>query len=246
MKPERYYIVAATPRTGSSLLCEGLKATGIAGRPDEVFAPGFRDKWYGHWALSHDTSFEEYLRVAFRHGTTDNGVYGLKIQWMHVATLARDVSFAGASEDVLAALFPGAAFVNIIRRDRRAQALSWFRAVATNEWWRFKDADNGRRPAPAPALDADAVRALEGEIERQQSAWVQYFRDRGIKPLTVEYEVLDADYRGQIGRALAFLGLDASVARSLPPPRLVRQSDDINLRWRRLMDTDPSRQVLKR
>ena len=31
------YLVCATPRSGSTLLCEGLKATGVAGRPEEYF-----------------------------------------------------------------------------------------------------------------------------------------------------------------------------------------------------------------
>src|SRR5687767_6906049 len=31
------YLVCATPRSGSTLLCEALKATGVAGRPGEYF-----------------------------------------------------------------------------------------------------------------------------------------------------------------------------------------------------------------
>ena len=31
------YLVCATPRSGSTLLCQGLKATGVAGRPEEYF-----------------------------------------------------------------------------------------------------------------------------------------------------------------------------------------------------------------
>ncbi|MDO9356742.1 MAG: Stf0 family sulfotransferase, partial [Solirubrobacteraceae bacterium] len=35
--PSLHYIVAATPRSGSTLLCELLKGSGIAGRPNEDF-----------------------------------------------------------------------------------------------------------------------------------------------------------------------------------------------------------------
>ena len=31
------YLVCATPRSGSTLLCEALKGTGVAGRPEEYF-----------------------------------------------------------------------------------------------------------------------------------------------------------------------------------------------------------------
>src|SRR5262245_61613701 len=124
MRPERCYVVAATPRTGSSLLCECLEATGIAGRPAEVFAPDFRDQWRKYLSVPAGASFDEYLGIVFRYGSTPNGVRALKIQWMHVATLANEYRFAGDSDDVLEALYPGAAYVNIRRQDRRAQALS--------------------------------------------------------------------------------------------------------------------------
>lgn len=240
MVPKRSYIVAATPRTGSSLLCEGLAATGIAGRPAEVFAPDFRGMWYKYWSLGQSASFPNYLDAAFRYGTTSNGVFGLKIQWMHVARLARDLSFAGNSDDVLESLFLNAAFINIVRRDRRAQAFSWFRAIATNEWWRF---NGDQKTQTEPAFDGEAVRALEVKISQQQSAWEQYFLKRRIEPLIVEYEILTEDYQGQVARVLDFLRLDISAARLIPPPRLVRQSDYLTLRWRRLMEATSFREV---
>ncbi len=36
-EPTRSYLVCATPRSGSTLLCEALLATGVAGRPREYF-----------------------------------------------------------------------------------------------------------------------------------------------------------------------------------------------------------------
>src|ERR1700759_375295 len=35
--PNRAYLVCATPRSGSTLLCELLRSTGVAGRPLEHF-----------------------------------------------------------------------------------------------------------------------------------------------------------------------------------------------------------------
>jgi Stf0 sulphotransferase len=37
MSPNRSYLVCATPRSGSTLVCQALKATGVAGRPEEYF-----------------------------------------------------------------------------------------------------------------------------------------------------------------------------------------------------------------
>jgi len=44
MKPHTVFIVWATRRSGSGLLCEALWNTGLAGRPDEYFLPGIEKK----------------------------------------------------------------------------------------------------------------------------------------------------------------------------------------------------------
>lgn len=182
-----------------------------------------------------EVKFQEYLEFVRRYGTTSNGVYGLKIQWMHVATLANETGLAGDREGVLESLFPGAAFVNIVRRNRRAQALSWYRAIATNQWWHIRGDLRIRR---RPALNMERVYKLEEEIVSQQSSWERYFRRRGIGVLTVEYERLAADYRTETERVLGFLGLKAEAAKWIPEPRLVRQADDLNERWLEAMQLD--------
>jgi len=226
------YVVAATPRTGSSLLCEGLAATGVAGRPEEPFAPDFMDRWRFELGVPRAAGFAGYLQAVLARGTGADGVFGTKIQWMHVDPLAAVAGVAGPPGEALVRLFPGARYLNIVRRDRRAQALSWFRANHTHEWWRLRP---GRRHAP-PRLDPREVRALEAEIARQQDAWLRYFADRGITALTVAYEDLVAAYRPEVARALDFLGRPAFAAAGIPGPRLLRQADEITDMWRRAMD----------
>lgn len=224
------YIVAATPRSGSSLLCEGLSATSVAGFPNEFFAPDFRWMWRKAWGLEDSIGINSYIESALFHGTSRNGITAFKIQWMHAAPLAEEMGRPG--EDALSALLPGARFVNIIRLDRRAQALSWFRAIATNEWWRFGAASG----PPPPAFDRAAVLSLEAHLQNQQNAWQRYFAERGIVPLTVEYEALGRDYRGEITRVLQFLGLDRLPAAAIPPPCLSRQADSVTADWRQRLD----------
>lgn len=221
MAPLRTYVVAATPRTGSSLLCEGLWNAGVAGRPGEVFAPMMRQEWCDYWSLPRDVAFADFLRAARTHGTGPNGVFGVKLMWMHVAGLGREAGVDGDESDVLDALFPGAAYVNIVRHDKQAQARSWARAIETGVWWRFRD-----EPPPPAAGEPqpELVAALAAEGDAQQAGWERHFERRGITPLTVAHESLDADYEGEIARVLAFLGLDPAAARDLPAPRLVRQS----------------------
>jgi LPS sulfotransferase NodH/DNA-binding CsgD family transcriptional regulator len=229
------YIVAATPRTGSTLLCEGLVASRVAGNPQEVFEPMWEAEWRAEVGVSVDESYGHFIEAAKRYGTRGD-VYGVKIQWMQVAPLARNSGFRGRPEDVLEHLFPGALFVHTVRRDRLAQSLSWFRAIETNEWWRWASAP----PVKPPHLDADRVRALMLEIDRQQSEWLRYFHERGITALTVEYEDLASDWRGPIGRVLAFLGRDPAAAAAIADPKMIRQADDVTERWRRAMQRGPA------
>jgi trehalose 2-sulfotransferase len=229
------YIVAATPRTGSNLLCGGLIRSQVAGNPQEYFEPENEAKWRADLGVSMEESYERFVEAAKRYGTRGD-VYGMKIHWCHVADLARNAGFRLRPEDVLEHYFAGAMYINIIRRDRLAQALSWFRAIETNEWFRLGGA---APPVGPPRLDPDAVSALVLDIERQQSEWMRYFHEHGINALTVQYEELVTDRRGQIARVLAFLGRDPAAAAVIPDPFLTRQADEVTERWRDAMQHAP-------
>ena len=234
--PRVTYIIASTMRTGSYLLCEGLEATGIAGRPREIFCPERREEYTGRWNLPAGVTFEEFTRAAIDDGTTPNGVFGTKIHRHHVGPLARARGSTGESSHVLRDLFPNAKYLHLRRRDRRAQAISWSRAQQTNEWWRIAGVEDREvRPEP-PQFHAPGLRRMELELERQQGEWDDFFCDAWIESLTLDYEALAADYRGEIARALAFLGEDPTVAHSLPKPRMLLQADALTEEWRRRMD----------
>src|SRR6188474_1724127 len=75
MKPKISYTIWFSQRNGSSLLCEGLESTGIAGKPGELLE------------FPRDTSLVEFYQVPdyaalqeklWEKGMTSNGVFGLK------------------------------------------------------------------------------------------------------------------------------------------------------------------------
>lgn len=109
-KPTRSYVVCATPRSGSTLVCQSLIKTGVAGRPEEYFealrSSGVprRPEEYFHESsdrtiLDHlgersegfnpsprsplwsRTAYDRYLDWVFEAGTTPNGVFGAKLMW---------------------------------------------------------------------------------------------------------------------------------------------------------------------
>src|SRR3954453_20564103 len=97
------YLVCATERSGSTLLCESLAATGLAGCPAEYFEAlretGLPRQPREYFATLEDPSRggrlpeidvdeerraiggEALLEHAHREGTTDNGVFGAKMMW---------------------------------------------------------------------------------------------------------------------------------------------------------------------
>jgi trehalose 2-sulfotransferase len=110
----RSYLVCATQRSGSTLLCELLKDTGVAGRPEEYFeatrdtgAPphpgeyleglprtgaGIRDDLSPppappHSSLQGLSTYRDHLERTFTLGTTDNGVFGSKLMWSQLSEL---------------------------------------------------------------------------------------------------------------------------------------------------------------
>ena len=116
----RSYLVCATPRSGSTLLCEALKATGVAGCPEEYFeavpATGTRrrprdylaglddpealalvggdvpDEQPAYSSLRGVERYADHLARVREWGTTPNGVFGAKIMWTQLGDLA---TFAG-------------------------------------------------------------------------------------------------------------------------------------------------------
>ena len=146
-RPRRAYVVAATPRSGSTLLCETLRATGVAGRPEEPFQrladTGLPHQPRDYFRGVDDPSLLDLLpprRVerpiaaadartrlesAFAEGTTPNGVFGTKLMWGYLGDFlagARllDPSLAAAPDaDVLRAVLGGGAEVPIVQVLRR-------------------------------------------------------------------------------------------------------------------------------
>ena len=110
MTPESSYLVCATPRSGSTLVCQALKATGVAGSPEEYFEallhsgrPRRPEEYFkgiddpsildhlGERGIADDppprsplwsrTAYDRYLEWAMEAGTTPNGMFGAKLMW---------------------------------------------------------------------------------------------------------------------------------------------------------------------
>src|SRR6266567_6464066 len=147
MQPTISYLICTTPRSGSWLLSEALQATEIAGRPREYFAPELQDEWLRRWRSPTISSYGDFVAMVLTRGTTDNGVFGCKLHWYqfeHLLARLRELNPHGNPSDVdlVARTFPNVRYVWLFRRDKVRQAISYYRASHTGQWWDIQKGQN--------------------------------------------------------------------------------------------------------
>jgi len=136
MSPDRSYLVCATPRSGSTLVCHALEETGVAGRPEEYFEalrhsgrPRRPEEYFlgvedqsirdhlGERSVGNEpqprsplwsrAAYDRYLEWAFETGTTENGIFGAKLMWGYFGEFVSLLRNIPAYRDVpLAELLP--------------------------------------------------------------------------------------------------------------------------------------------
>ncbi len=208
------YIICGYARTGSTLLCRALRATGRLGYAQEYFNPRAIDVAEGE---RYPTDPTEQLAEITRRGMSPNGVYGVKIFADQFDAL-RGFDWVGA--------LPQPVFIHLERRDALGQALSQVRATQTGQW-------NGEQEARHPShYDAAAIHAELARTANYRARWQMFFARNGIAPLWLAYEDVVADLAGTVRHVATMVGVD-----DLPNPlpeltTLPPQADAISDAWR--------------
>jgi LPS sulfotransferase NodH len=254
--PERTYFVCATPRSGSTLLCEALSRTGVAGLPAEYFETlvhsGLRRQPREYFSAHDDPSvggllpesapdpgpalpdgpYVGYLRDVVERATTPNRVMGAKVMWGYFDDfLARLREVPGVHGDrrrsVLESAFGRPRYVRVVRRDKLRQAISLWRAIQASVW-----RDDGSRGArgPEPVYSAPAIAHLRDQLIEQEAEWGAYFERHGIDALALVYEDYVADLCGTVEAVLEHVGV-ARPERFDVSTGMRRQSDTLTEDW---------------
>jgi trehalose 2-sulfotransferase len=167
------------------------------------------------------------MRAVRAAGTSTNGVFAAKLHWSHLQWLLRTLRLlpgtpaADLDATVVASWFPGPCYVHLTRRDRARQAISMWRALATDVWWMH---EGDPAPADPSSIDLQEVRWLEDLIDEHEASWDLYFNRHSIVPLEIAYEDLAADRDAAVRRIAAFIGVDLPADFVLAPSRLQRQA----------------------
>jgi len=144
-------------------------------------------------------------------------------------------SFAGPDRvAILRTAFPGLRVVDVTRRDRVRQAVSWARMAQDGRWVDLVGQPEPARPSAtdSPRYDYELIAALEALIAESETGWRQLYTELGLTPYRVVYEELSSPdgYVQTIRGVLAHLGL-ADYQGAIPAPQTRRQSNDLNEAW---------------
>jgi LPS sulfotransferase NodH len=266
MTPMLSYLVCATPRSGSTLLCHALDQTGVAGhpqeyfealsrsglprRPHEYFDPerhaniverlAFREMPDGMAKpnpLWHPDTYDRYLAWALGEGTTPNGVFGAKLMWGYLGDFAELLrGTEGMGERPLPQLL-ARAFPGL----RYIQVTRENKIRQAVSLWKAVQtqawkADDEVEHAVEPVFSFRAINYLVRQLTAHDASWDAYFLGLGYEPLKITYEELAESTDAVVRRVLGYLGIPAPDGASMPAPRLSVQADEMSEEWVQRVD----------
>lgn len=227
------YLICATPRTGSTLLCDLLRSTHVAGSPESFFREQDEEAWATRFNLAvvngRVRDYAAFVAAAAHAGASPNGVFSARIMWGSIEPLIDRLSTTDrrpSDAQVLVDAFGTLRYIHVRREDVVAQAVSWARAEQTGFWQRGDVATANAR------LDYEQVDHLVRTIHQHNEAWSVWFAKRGVEPYLVTYESLVSDPAGVVKQILAHLGLAVPEGWAAESSHR-RQADELNLAWAR-------------
>jgi trehalose 2-sulfotransferase len=243
--PKSSFFICHTLRCGSTLLCDALSSTGVAGHAEEYFperthaggawvatgaALRHPDTWRCDWTT---TPFEQCIDRVLRSGTTPNGVFASKVKWFNMPSLGEMLGLAreraGSSlAEHLDGLFPNLRYVWVTRRDKVRQAVSLVKARQSTQWKAMS-----AQPPRSDAADYNfhVIDLALRRIVHEECAWGEYFTRARVTPFTIVYEDLVRNYESTVRGLLDDLELCLPREYVFPAPRLQKQADALSEQW---------------
>ncbi len=226
--PSLIYVISSSARSGSNMLQRALWRTNRAGAPEEYLTPKYVADFAGRWgdlggASSEQVDVERYIGHLFRHRTSPNGVFGVKLHGDHLSQRL----LAGYDLHVL---LRHPRYIWLRRRDRVRQAISYMLAEHTGVWIRDGKWLADKEPNPTPArYDADLIGKYIRALDREEMVWSDYFVTYSVEPHEIYYEDLAEEFQETMRLCLEYL--DVEPLEKFPDPGIRKQADHLNDEW---------------
>lgn len=228
MKRTTAYMICTAPRSGSTLLCRMLAATGIAGDPESLFFRPSLKEWARYLGVDEEAPTERahlqaIMQAALAMGRGDTPVFALRQQRPSFAYLCQQLAVlypdAATDRDRIEQSFGPMRFVHLSRGDKLGQAVSYLKAQQTGLWHLAADGSELERTAPPrpPQYDRDLIRDEIATLSAYDQGWSDWFKAQGITPIRFTYEELSEAPIHTLRKVLQDLNLDPSAADRVQP-----------------------------
>jgi len=236
------YVICTSPRSGSTLLCKLLAATGISGNPNSYFHNPSIEDWTRSLDLAPDqgTPERDVLRAVFdavrARGTDHTGIFGLRVQRKSFDFLIQrmNVLYPGLGDDAerFQVAFGNTLFIHLTRSNKLEQAISLVKATQTGLWHKAPDGTELERASSPkePVYDADEIALHLANLTALDEDWKNWFANEKIDPFHISYDALSANPAGELARILEALELDPAAAKGISPG-VGKLADSTNRNW---------------
>jgi LPS sulfotransferase NodH len=219
-KARSEYLIAFTPRSGSSWLTTLLTHTGLAGRPEEWLNPGHLPGILKTHPCKDLTSYVRRIRRLML--SRKRRTFGIECSWFQWR-----LYLEANQQKILPFAFDQ--HIYWTRRDLLGQALSLYKATETGH---FHSVSGKSFASPMPVVPDDgSLWNWFLHIYQQEYGWTQYFRRRNIVPLALCYEDLWSDTPLTLTRLLS------AIAPELPPETVIQAARAAKSNHQKMDDT---------
>lgn len=200
-KPTSGYLLCGSPRSGSTLLCDLLTRSLVAGAPESYFRPASIPGYSKRWGLelAHEGWDRSYVDAVRVHGERSTGCFGMRIMWSDMPAFVDRLRVLfphpNSDRELLHSVLGIEHFVRLSRHDKVAQAVSLVVATQTGLWHRNADGSvrEGSEPVKTARYDHDLIAHELSMLETEERGWTRWLSSQSITPLDLTYETLSSD-----------------------------------------------------
>ncbi|MCP4847756.1 MAG: hypothetical protein GY899_07415 [Verrucomicrobiaceae bacterium] len=228
------YLVCATHRSGSNLLCQSLWHTELCGYPQEFFSPTRASKIAEEYGLVADPQLDYpgYVSELVSKRVSSNGVFGAKIMWSHLEPFLTGLGQDSmADTDLLGTIFPNIRYLWIRRDDKLRQAISMWKAKQTKVYNSLQT-EGGAHLAAEAIYDFNEIEKIKRRFEDEDKAWGDFFTKNSITPVQIHYEDFAVHHEARTLEILRELAIDVGKAFKVKPLTYKPLADSTNEEWR--------------
>ena len=213
----RSYVIASTPRSGSTLLGKLLANTNLAGVPHEYLHDKHSKDYLSRWNI--EKNIEHYIKELYKFRTSENNIFGIKIHYHQLK------NFNLVDTDLLSILH-SPKFIFIKRKNKIEQAISFAKALQTKQW----AIENNEKSKEAIYIYKEIELALS-QLHKEEKQWEDFFKDNNIEYFTLFYEDFTSDLNAWIRKILNYLEIDHTKLTKIQKSSLQKMANKSSKEW---------------